>query len=56
MAFWRASADRAACATLAAAMDVPPSAVSVLLGAASREKTLVIAAPSPQTLARLAAL
>jgi hypothetical protein len=49
-------ANRAACATLAAAMEVPASTVSVLIGATSREKTLVITAPSPQLLERLAAL
>ena len=49
-------ANRAACATLADALDISASDVSVLIGATSREKTLVIAAPSPQLLERLAAL
>jgi uncharacterized protein (TIGR00251 family) len=49
-------ANRAACAALAEMLDVPPSTVSVLHGASSREKTLVIAAPSAQTLERLATL
>ncbi len=49
-------ANRAACATLADAMGVPMANVSVLIGASSREKTLAIAAPSSQTLERLAAL
>ena len=49
-------ANRAACATLADALDISASTVSVLIGATSREKTLMIAAPSPQLLERLAAL
>jgi len=49
-------ANQAACATLAAAMDIPASTVSVLIGASSREKTLVISQPSPHLLERLAAL
>lgn len=49
-------ANRAACATLATAMEVPVASVSVLIGASSREKTLVIAAPSPHVFERLGAL
>ena len=49
-------ANRAACATLAKAMDVPVARVAVLIGASSREKTLVIASPSSHLLERLAAL
>ena len=49
-------ANRAACATLAEALDVPVASVSVLIGGGSREKILVIAAPSPRVPARLAAL
>lgn len=48
--------NRAACAALALALDVPASAVSVAAGAASREKILRIAG-DPELLApRLAAL
>ncbi|OJW23359.1 MAG: hypothetical protein BGO51_15965 [Rhodospirillales bacterium 69-11] len=49
-------ATRAACAVLAGALGVPASAVSLLQGATSREKTLAVAG-DPATLAdRLAAL
>lgn len=54
------AANRAACAALAEALDVPPSAVTVAAGAASREKRLLVSG-EPATLtatlgARLAAL
>lgn len=49
-------ANRAACATLAEALHLAPSAVSVSLGATSREKTLHVTG-DPATLAtRLSAL
>ena len=50
------AADRAACATLAAALHVPASQVSVLLGATSREKTLRVAGDPASIIERLAAL
>ena len=49
-------ANRAACATLAAALQVPVSQVSVLLGASSREKTLRVAGDPAGIIERLAAL
>ena len=49
-------ANRAACATLAAALHVPASQVSVLLGATSREKTLRVAGDPASISERLAAL
>ncbi len=49
-------ANRAACAALAGALGLAPSAVRLALGAASREKTLHVAG-DPATLgAKLAAL
>jgi uncharacterized protein len=49
-------ANRAACATLARALDVPASAVSVAAGAASREKRLQIHGDPASLAARLEAL
>ena len=49
-------ANRAACATLARALDVPAGAVSVSAGAASREKTLRVLGDPEILSARLAAL
>jgi uncharacterized protein YggU (UPF0235/DUF167 family) len=50
------AANRAVCATLARALDVPPSAVSVITGAAAREKRLAIAGDLAILTARIAAL
>jgi len=49
-------ANRAACAALARALDVSPSAVSVRAGASSRRKTLHVAGDPARLAARLAAL
>jgi uncharacterized protein len=49
-------ANRAACAVLAHALDVPTGAVSVLAGAASREKVLRVTGDSAAIVARLVAL
>jgi uncharacterized protein len=49
-------ANRAACATLAQALAVPSSSVSVLHGASSRQKTLLVTGDAPTITARLAAL
>ncbi len=49
-------ANRAACATLAAALHVPTGDVTVLLGATSREKTLRVAGDPASIIERLAAL
>lgn len=49
-------ANRAACATLAAALDVAPSAVAVTAGAAARRKTLRVSGDPAALAARLAAL
>lgn len=49
-------ANRAACALLARALDVPAGAVAVAAGAASREKILRVAGDPAQLAARLEAL
>lgn len=49
-------ANRAACAALAAALGVPPSAVSVASGVASREKRLHVRGDPAALAAQLAAL
>lgn len=49
-------ANRAACATLAAALDVPASAVAVTAGATARRKTLRVSGDPTLLAARLAAL
>ena len=49
-------ANRAACAALAPLLDIAPSAVSVSVGATSREKTLRVAGDVATLGARLAAL
>jgi uncharacterized protein YggU (UPF0235/DUF167 family) len=49
-------ANRAACALLARALDVPAGAVSVLAGATSREKTVLVTGDAAALAARLAAL
>jgi uncharacterized protein YggU (UPF0235/DUF167 family) len=49
-------ANRAACATLAAALGVPQSAVEVVQGAAAREKTLRVAGDPAALAARIEAL
>jgi uncharacterized protein len=49
-------ANRAACATLAAALDVPPSAVRVTAGAAAREKRLLVNGDAATLAQRLAGL
>jgi uncharacterized protein YggU (UPF0235/DUF167 family) len=49
-------ANSAVCAALAAALDVPKGAVSVLHGASSRQKTLHVAGDAAALAARLAAL
>jgi len=49
-------ANHAACAALARALDVPPSAVSVTAGASSRRKTLRVAGDPVRLAAKLAAL
>lgn len=49
-------ANRAACAGLAAALDVPASSVSVMAGATNRRKTLLVAGDPAALAIRLAAL
>lgn len=49
-------ANRATCAALAAALGVPASAVSLEMGAGSREKLLHVAGDPAELAARLAAL
>jgi len=49
-------ANRAACAVLAGVLEVPAGAVSVLAGAASREKVLRVAGDPASIVARLVAL
>ena len=49
-------ANRAACATLARALDLPPSAVAVTMGMTSREKTLRAEGDPAILAARLEAL
>ncbi|MCC6720129.1 MAG: DUF167 domain-containing protein [Acetobacteraceae bacterium] len=49
-------ANRAACAALAQALAVKPADVSVALGAASRDKTLLVAGDAAVLAARLEAL
>jgi uncharacterized protein YggU (UPF0235/DUF167 family) len=49
-------ANRAACAALAQALDLPASAVSVALGATSRDKTLRVTGEPAALAARLEAL
>jgi uncharacterized protein len=52
----RGAANRAACSVLARALGVPPSAVQVVAGAASREKLLRVAGDPAALAVRLAAL
>lgn len=49
-------ANRAACAALARALDVPPSSVSVTAGATNRRKTLHVSGDPARLATRLAAL
>jgi uncharacterized protein (TIGR00251 family) len=49
-------ANRAVCAALAHALDVPAATVIVLHGAGSRQKTLLVQGDSATLAARLAAL
>jgi uncharacterized protein YggU (UPF0235/DUF167 family) len=49
-------ANRAACAVLAAALQVPASAVAVMLGQTSRDKTLHVAGDACLLTARLETL
>ena len=49
-------ANRAACAVLARALDVPASAIAVTLGQTNRDKTLHIAGDTTVLTARLEAL
>ncbi len=49
-------ANRAACASLAAALGIPPGAVSVSAGATNRRKTLRVIGEPALLAARLAAL
>jgi uncharacterized protein len=49
-------ATRAACDTLARALDLPPSAVQLATGAASREKLLHVACDPTRIAERLGAL
>ena len=48
-------ANRAICALLAEALDLPPSRLSVTAGAASREKTVLAGGDAAALVARLAA-
>ncbi|HEY1936255.1 MAG TPA: DUF167 domain-containing protein [Acetobacteraceae bacterium] len=52
----RGAANRATCSVLARALGVPPSAVQVVAGAASREKLLRVAGDPAALAVRLAAL
>jgi uncharacterized protein len=49
-------ATEAACTALAAALGLPPSRVTLASGAASREKTLLVAAPVAALRPRLESL
>jgi uncharacterized protein YggU (UPF0235/DUF167 family) len=49
-------ANRAVCAALAEALHIPPSDVSVLHGATSRQKTLLVAGDPAALTEKLAAL
>jgi uncharacterized protein (TIGR00251 family) len=49
-------ANRAACATLAKALDVPASAVAVAAGGTFRDKTLRVSGDPERLVARLEAL
>lgn len=49
-------ANRAACAALARALDLPASRMSVVSGASRREKTILVADPQPEEIRRLAGL
>jgi uncharacterized protein len=49
-------ANRAVCAALAELLSVPPASVSVIQGAAARQKTLLVAGDPITLTARLAAL
>jgi hypothetical protein len=49
-------ANRAVCATLARALDVPASAIAVAVGATSREKLLRVTGDPASLAARLQAL
>ena len=49
-------ANRAVCATLARALDVPESAVRVVVGPGNRDKILLVAGDAATLAARLAAL
>ncbi len=49
-------ANRAVCATLAKSLGLTPSAVSVVIGATSREKTLRVTGNPAELAAKLAAL
>jgi uncharacterized protein YggU (UPF0235/DUF167 family) len=49
-------ANRAVCATVARALDLPASAVEIIAGMTSRDKTLRVAGDPARILARLEAL